>query len=63
MRTMTDVAASETLMFLQKLVSASLEETKEFWGNMEGQSKFLPLVDVTGQSSMVNLTPVTGGAD
>jgi E3 ubiquitin-protein ligase HUWE1 len=47
MRTMTDVAASETLLFLQKLVAASLEETNEFWGTMDRQSKFLPLVDIT----------------
>jgi hypothetical protein len=48
MRTMSDVASGETLAYLQKLVKASLEETKEFWGSMEDQSKLLPLLEITG---------------
>lgn len=50
MRTMTDVASSETLLFLRKLVNLSLEETKEFWETMGDTSKLLPLLDVTGSS-------------
>jgi hypothetical protein len=47
---MTDVASSETLLYLQKLVKASLEETKDFWSSMNDQSKLLPLLEITGLS-------------
>jgi E3 ubiquitin-protein ligase HUWE1 len=50
MRTMTDVASSETLVYLQKLVKESLEETKDFWGSMDDESKLLPLLEITGVS-------------
>jgi len=53
MRTMTDVASNETLLYLQNLVIASLEETKEFWGSMDDESKLLPLLEITGLSSML----------
>jgi E3 ubiquitin-protein ligase HUWE1 len=50
---MTDVASNETLLYLQNLVIASLEETKEFWGSMDDESKLLPLLEITGLSSML----------
>jgi E3 ubiquitin-protein ligase HUWE1 len=53
MRTMTDVASNETLLYLQKLVIASLEETKEFWGSVDDKSKLLPLLEITGLSKIL----------
>ncbi|KAI0373495.1 hypothetical protein BV20DRAFT_1119067 [Pilatotrama ljubarskyi] len=44
-RTMAESATTETLAFLLKLVQESLEECKDFWESMEGQSKLLPLVE------------------
>jgi E3 ubiquitin-protein ligase HUWE1 len=44
---MTEVATTQTLLFLSRLVKASLEETKDFWGTFEQPSKLLPLVDIS----------------
>jgi E3 ubiquitin-protein ligase HUWE1 len=49
MRTMAEVATTQTLLFLSRLVKASLEETKDFWGTFEQPSKLLPLVDINGE--------------
>lgn len=51
MRTMTEVATSETLLHLANLVKDSLAETHEFWENVTEPSKLLPLIDITGKSS------------
>jgi E3 ubiquitin-protein ligase HUWE1 len=48
MRTMTEVATSETLLHLAQLVKYSLDDTKSFWGTFDKDSKLLPLVDITG---------------
>ncbi|KAF9012343.1 hypothetical protein BDQ17DRAFT_1232733 [Cyathus striatus] len=46
MRTMSEVAASETLLHLAGLVKESLEDTRSFWETMTEQSKLLSLVDI-----------------
>lgn len=56
MRTMTEVATTQTLLFLSKLVKASLEDTQDFWGSFEQPSKLLPLVDISGESLWVGVT-------
>ncbi|KAJ8696871.1 E3 ubiquitin-protein ligase tom1 [Pleurotus ostreatus] len=45
MRTLAEVATNETLAYLMKLVKSSLDETKEFWETVGGQSKLLPLLE------------------
>ena len=47
-RTMVEAATSETLAFLVKIVNESLKETKHLRDNESGESKLLPLVNVTG---------------
>lgn len=47
-RNMVEVAPSETLEHLAKQVSASLDETKEFWEAPDSESKLLPYVEVKG---------------
>ncbi|KAL0955931.1 hypothetical protein HGRIS_002119 [Hohenbuehelia grisea] len=55
MRSLTDVATGETLLYLTKLVKESLDETESFWGTVGGQSKLLPLVEVhAGQEEEAN---------
>ncbi len=49
MRTMTEVATSETLLHLAKLVKESLELTQNFWGTLEDKSKLLQFVDLTSE--------------
>lgn len=49
MRTMTEVATSETLVHLTKLVKESLDDTKSFWEAIGNGSKLLPLVDLQGK--------------
>ncbi|CDO77710.1 hypothetical protein BN946_scf184969.g61 [Trametes cinnabarina] len=44
-RTMAESATTETLNFLIKLVTESLTECKDFWENMEENSKLLPLIE------------------
>lgn len=55
MRTMTDTSPSETLLYLQKLVNASLAETEHIWGSMDDQSKLLPLLEITSMSDSGSL--------
>ncbi|KAK2463266.1 hypothetical protein APHAL10511_004921 [Amanita phalloides] len=50
MRTTVEVVTNETFMLLAKLVSESLENTRNFWENVEDQSKLLSLVDTTGDN-------------
>jgi|ERR1700722_2336756 len=47
MRTMTEFAPNDTLLHLANLVKSSLDETKDFWGSLETNSKLLPLVEIT----------------
>jgi E3 ubiquitin-protein ligase HUWE1 len=47
MRTMTEVATTDTIVQLASQVEVSLEETKSFWDSLESESKLLPLVDVS----------------
>lgn len=47
---MTEVATSESLQQLAKLLQQSLKETEEYWKTPSTQSRLLPLVDVTGAS-------------
>jgi E3 ubiquitin-protein ligase HUWE1 len=51
MRAMTEVSTNETFHHLSQLVKESLEDTRSFWEAAEENSKLLPLVDITGQSS------------
>ncbi|KAG7098569.1 hypothetical protein E1B28_000502 [Marasmius oreades] len=46
MRTMTEVATSDTLVHLAGLVRESLAATEPFWSAAEPESKLLPFVDV-----------------
>jgi E3 ubiquitin-protein ligase HUWE1 len=50
MRTMADASASQTVGHLLKLVKASLEETRSFWGDLQPSSKLYPIVDLTSAS-------------
>ncbi|PBK91673.1 hypothetical protein ARMGADRAFT_968529 [Armillaria gallica] len=52
MRTMTEVATSETLLHLAKLVKESLELTQNFWGTLEDKSKLLQFVDLTSEEEV-----------
>ncbi|KAF9460708.1 hypothetical protein BDZ94DRAFT_1323842 [Collybia nuda] len=52
MRTMTEVSATETLTHLSKLVKESLEDTRDFWGVSQEQSKLLPLVEITNEQQL-----------
>lgn len=55
MRTMTEVATSETLLHLATLVKDSLAETHGFWENVTEPSKLLPLIDITdGECELAN---------
>ncbi|KAJ3790759.1 hypothetical protein GGU10DRAFT_281593 [Lentinula aff. detonsa] len=47
MRTLTEVATSETLQQMSQLVKESLQATEEFWSNTTQNSNLLPLLDVT----------------
>ncbi|KAI5123932.1 hypothetical protein M0805_006347 [Coniferiporia weirii] len=46
-RTMVEVAPTETLAHLASQVKGSLDETAEFWKTPDGESKLLPFVDIT----------------
>ncbi|KAK7472586.1 E3 ubiquitin-protein ligase tom1 [Stygiomarasmius scandens] len=52
MRTMTEVATSDTLLHLAELVKQSLQATEQFWRVSEPGSKLLPLVDVSKQDEV-----------
>ncbi|KAK0461087.1 uncharacterized protein EV420DRAFT_1746494 [Desarmillaria tabescens] len=52
MRTMTEVATSETLLHLAKLVKESLDLTQTFWGTLEDKSKLLQFVDLTSEEEV-----------
>ncbi|KAJ3855492.1 hypothetical protein EV368DRAFT_72228 [Lentinula lateritia] len=49
MRTLTEVAMSETLQQMSQLVKESLQATQEFWSNDTEDSKLLSLLDVTDE--------------
>lgn len=49
MRTLTEVAMSETLQQMSQLVKESLQATQEFWSDDTEDSKLLSLLDVTGE--------------
>jgi len=49
LRTMTEVATSETLLHLSEMVKASLDDTKFFWDHIEESCKLLRFVDVLGK--------------
>ncbi|KIM40119.1 hypothetical protein M413DRAFT_446273 [Hebeloma cylindrosporum] len=46
LRTMTEVATSETLVHLAEIVRISLDDTKSFWDSVEESSKLLRFVDL-----------------
>jgi len=46
LRTMTEVATSETLLHLTDIVKESLDETKFFWESIQEPSKLLPFIDL-----------------
>jgi E3 ubiquitin-protein ligase HUWE1 len=48
MRTMTEVATSEALQQLAKLLQDSLKETEDYWKVPSSESKLLSLVDISG---------------
>lgn len=50
LRTMTEVATSETLSYLTQIVKSALDETKFFWESVQENSKLLELVDISGKS-------------
>lgn len=50
LRTMTEVATSETLLHLAEIVKASLEDTRFFWDPIEENCKLLSFVDLAGRS-------------
>lgn len=47
-RTMAEIAPTETLGHLSIQVNESLDETKDFWQNPESRSRFLSSVEITG---------------
>ena len=47
-RTMAEIAPTETLGHLSKQVKESLNETERFWSVAEDTSRFLPHVEITG---------------
>jgi len=49
LRTMTEVSPNDTLVDMTKLVKQSLDDTRDFWQNVEEPSKLLPLVDLPGK--------------
>ncbi|KAJ4483401.1 hypothetical protein J3R30DRAFT_3834848 [Lentinula aciculospora] len=49
MRTLTEVAPSETLQQMSQLVKESLQATQEFWADSTEESKLLSLLEVTGE--------------
>ena len=51
MRTMTEVATSEALQQLARLLQDSLKETEDYWRVPSPESKLLSLVDVSGALS------------
>ncbi|KAL5523755.1 hypothetical protein ACEPAG_7928 [Sanghuangporus baumii] len=51
-RTMVEVAPAETLDHLAKQVSASLDETKEFWQAPNSESKLLPFVEIQDEEEL-----------
>ncbi|THH06601.1 hypothetical protein EW145_g3974 [Phellinidium pouzarii] len=48
-RTMVEVAPTETLAHLAKQVKESLDETAKFWQSPDGESKLLPLVEIADE--------------
>ncbi|KAK7053298.1 E3 ubiquitin-protein ligase tom1 [Paramarasmius palmivorus] len=54
MRTMTEVATSETLVHLAKLVKDSLAVTEQFWSTSEEGSKLLPLINIDSNNIVNN---------
>ena len=46
LRTMTEVATSETLLHLTEIVKESLDETRFFWESIQEPSKLLPFIDL-----------------
>ncbi|KAK1218494.1 E3 ubiquitin-protein ligase tom1 [Marasmius sp. AFHP31] len=52
MRTMTEVATSDTLVHLAQLVSESLAKTKHFWMAPEKGSKLLPLINIDSENAV-----------
>jgi len=51
LRTMTEVSPNDTLVDMTKLVKQSLDDTRDFWQNVEEPSKLLPLVDLPGKTN------------
>jgi E3 ubiquitin-protein ligase HUWE1 len=49
LRTMTEVATSETLVHLAEIVRISLDDTKFFWDSVEESSKLLHFVDLASE--------------
>ncbi|TDL26261.1 hypothetical protein BD410DRAFT_895667 [Rickenella mellea] len=52
-RTMTEVAPTETLGHLAKEVKVSLEETRDFWQSLDGKSHLLPYIDVSDERKLL----------
>jgi len=57
LRAMTDVAPNQTISRVLTQVRTSLDETREFWSSMDGNSKLLPYVEVSSEQCQVALTP------
>ncbi|KAF9820248.1 hypothetical protein IEO21_01462 [Rhodonia placenta] len=53
-RTMAEASTLETIAFLVSLVHQSLEDTKQFWAEMEERSRLLPFADIAGSGSQAN---------
>lgn len=52
-RAMTDVAPTQTISKVLGQVRSSLNETREFWGTMDSNSKLLRYVDVSSEFNEV----------
>ncbi|TFK44714.1 hypothetical protein BDQ12DRAFT_730740 [Crucibulum laeve] len=52
MRTLIEVATSETLLHLAGLVKESLDDTRQFWESVDEQSKLLGFVDLSGEDEL-----------
>jgi len=55
LRTMAEVATSDTLFHLIDMVKRSLADTKFFWESMDGNPKLLSSVDPSGEVISLNL--------
>lgn len=53
-RTMAEVAPNETVLYLIKIVDASMAETSDFWDGLESNASLCKLVELSRQSHVLS---------